>query len=336
MKAAICILLFVLVGYIQARITYDDVLKAEFELFKVEHKKSYDSKYEEQLRLQIFKDNKKLIDRHNKRYVAGEKTYKMGVNKFTDLTQEEFKISLLSSLNSNHSLEGIDYIYNPSAKDSVPKSIDWRTSGAVNPIKDQGQHCGSCWAFSAVGSLESQYFINKGRKVSLSEQNLVDCSRGFPYNNNGCSNGSTNGAFNYIWNNGIDTESSYPYEARDDDCRYNRNYIGAKISGTVHVESGNEDALASAVANKGPISVAVDVIYKFRHYSGGVFNEPSCSQHLNHGVVIIGYGTDSVGGDYWLVRNSWGKNWGEKGYIRMARNRNNQCGIANIPIFPLV
>ncbi|XP_062136109.1 procathepsin L-like [Drosophila sulfurigaster albostrigata] len=335
MKAAICILLFALVGYIQARITYDDVLDAEFELFKVEHKRSYDNEYEEQLRLQIFKDNKNLIDRHNKRYAAGEKTYKMGVNKFTDLTPEEFKISLLSSLNSNHSLEGIDYIYNPSAKDSVPKSIDWRTSGAVNPIKDQNP-CGSCWAFSAVGSLESQYFINEGRKISLSEQNLVDCSRGYPYYNRGCSGGWPIEAFQYIRYYGIDTESSYPYEARDDYCRYNRNYIGAKISGIVQIESGNEDALASAVANKGPISVCFTADSNFQHYRSGVFNDPSCSQPMNHCVVVIGYGTDPVGEDYWLVRNSWGENWGENGYIRMARNRNNQCSIASFATYPLI
>ncbi|XP_034104191.1 procathepsin L-like [Drosophila albomicans] len=335
MKAAICILLFVLVGYIQARITYDDVLDAEFELFKVEHKKSYDNEYEEQLRLQIFKDNKNLIDRHNKRYAAGEKTYKMGVNKFTDLTSKEFKRLMLTSLNTNHSQEGFDYIYNPSAKDSLPRSIDWRTSGAVNPIKDQGR-CGSCWAFSAIGSLESHYFIQKGKSVSLSEQNLVDCSRGYPYNNNGCSGGLPISALNYVKDNGgIDTESSYPYEGRNDYCHFKRNNIGAEVSAVVKVESGNEEALASAVANKGPISVGVDASL-FHLYEGGVFNEPLCTQQLNHGVVVIGYGTDPDEGDYWLVRNSWGENWGEKGYIRMARNRNNQCGIALYPVYPLV
>ncbi|XP_060653849.1 procathepsin L-like [Drosophila nasuta] len=335
MKAAICILLLVFVGYVQARITYDEVLDAEFELFKVEHEKSYDNEYEEQLRLQIFRDNKKLIDRHNKRYSAGEKTYKMGVNKFTDLTSKEFKRLMLTSLNTNHSQEGFDYIYNPSAKDSLPKSIDWRSSGAVNPIKDQGR-CGSCWAFSAVGSLESHYFIQKGKSVSLSEQNLVDCSRGYPYNNNGCSGGLPINALNYVKDNGgIDTESSYPYEGRNDYCHFKRNNIGAEVSAVVKVESGNEEALVSAVANKGPISVGVDASL-FHLYEGGVFNEPLCTQQLNHGVVVIGYGTDPDEGDYWLVRNSWGENWGEKGYIRMARNRNNQCGIALYPVYPLV
>ncbi|XP_034104190.1 procathepsin L-like [Drosophila albomicans] len=336
MKAAICILLFVFVGYVQARITYDDVLDAEFELFKVEHEKSYDNEYEEQLRLQIFKDNKKLIDRHNKRYVSGETTYKMGVNKFTDLTQEEFKRLMLTSLNTNHSQEGSDYIYKPSAKDSLPSSIDWRSSGAVNPVKYQGR-CGSCWAFSAVGSLESHYFIHKKRRVSLSEQNLVDCTRGYPYNNYGCSGGWPIEALKYVKDNGgIDTESSYPYEGRNDYCHYKRYNIGAQISGIVQIQSGNEDALASAVANKGPISVCINVDSNFQYYRSGVFNDPSCSQTVNHCVVAIGYGTDPVEGDYWLVRNSWGENWGEDGYIRMARNRNNQCGIALYPVYPLV
>ncbi|XP_062136110.1 procathepsin L-like [Drosophila sulfurigaster albostrigata] len=335
MKAVICILLFALVGFIQARITYDNLLNAEFELFKVEHKKSYDSEYEEQLRLKIFKDNKKLIDRHNKFYVAKKKTYKMGVNKFTDLTPEEFKRLMLPSLNTNHSLEGIDYIYNPSAKKNLPSEVDWRVKGAVNPVKDQGQ-CGSCWAFSAVGSLESQYFIHKGKSVSLSEQNLMDCSSDDPYDNDGCDGGSPIEALNYVKDNGgIDTESSYPYEETDDDCSYDEDDVGAQISGVSQIESGNEDALADAVANKGPISVCVDASF-FQNYEGGVLNEPSCSQDTDHAVVIIGYGTDPADGDYWLVRNSWGEDWGEDGYIRMARNCDNQCGIANSAIYPLV
>ncbi|XP_060653871.1 procathepsin L-like [Drosophila nasuta] len=326
MKAAICILLFVFAGYVQARITYDDVLDAEFELFKVEHEKSYDDEYEEQLRLQIFKDNKKLIDRHNKRYAAGEKTYTMGVNKFTDLTQEEFKMLLLPSPNSSHSLESIDYIYNPSAKDSLPSSIDWRRSGAVNPIKNQIP-CGGCWAFSAVGSLESQHFIHKGKTVFLSEQNLIDC----------CEGSRPIEALDYVKDNGgINTERSYPYKCMKHSCHYEKKNIGAEVSAVVQIQSGNEDALASAVANKGPTSVCINVDSNFQYYRSGVFNEPSCSQTINHCVVIIGYGTDSVGGDYWLVRNSWGEDWGENGYIRMARNRNNQCAIASYAVYPLV
>ncbi|XP_060653855.1 procathepsin L-like [Drosophila nasuta] len=332
MKAVI--LIIVLVAVVQAT-SLKDILKAEFNAFKLKHHKTYQDASEELKRLQIFVENKKLIDTHNKRYVAAEESYEMGVNKFSDMTPEEFKTLVLTNLNPADSQEGIDYIYNPSSYVNLPSSVDWRDWGAVNPVKNQGS-CASCWAFSAVGSLESHHFITSYQRVSLSEQNLVDCTRGYPYYNQGCSGGWPIEALNYVRDNGgINTASYYPYEGQDNTCRYNKNNIGSKISAVIQIASGNEAALASAVANKGPISVCVDASL-FQYYQSGVLNEPSCSQSVDHCVVIDGYGTDSVGGDYWLVRNSWGENWGEKGYIRMARNRNNQCAIASYAIYPLV
>ncbi|XP_034104195.1 procathepsin L-like [Drosophila albomicans] len=332
MKAVILILVLVTVVHATS---LKDILKDEFNAFKLKQHKIYKDSTEELKRLQIFVENKKLIDRHNKRYEAGKESYKMGVNKFTDLTQEEFKTLVLTNLNPADAQEGIDYIYNPSAKTSLPSSVDWRLSGAVNPVKNQGS-CGSCWAFSAVGSLESHNFINLNQRVSLSEQNLVDCTRGYPYYNQGCGGGWPIEALNYVRDNGgINTESSYPYEGEDKSCRYNKNNIGSKISAVIQIASGDEAALASAVAKKGPISVCVDASL-FQYYQSGVFNEPSCSQSTNHCIVVDGYGTDSVGGDYWLARNSWGENWGEIGYIRMARNRSNQCAIASYAIYPLI
>ncbi|XP_062136111.1 procathepsin L-like [Drosophila sulfurigaster albostrigata] len=332
MKAVILIL--VLVAVVQAT-SLKDILKAEFNAFKLKHHKTYKDSSEELKRLQIFVENKKLIDTHNKRYLAGEESYEMGVNKFSDMTPEEFKTRMLTNLNPEDAQEGIDNIYNTSAIASLPSSVDWRLSGAVNPVKNQGT-CAACWAFSAVGSLESHHFINSNQRVSLSEQNLVDCTRGYPYNNRGCTGGWPIKALNYVRDNGgINTASSYPYEGRDNTCRYNKNNIGSKISAVIQIARGNEAALASAVANKGPISVCLNAAL-FQYYKSGVLNNPSCSHSVDHSLVVIGYGTDSVGGDYWLVRNSWGENWGENGYIRMARNRNNQCAIASYAIYPVI
>ncbi|XP_034101930.1 cathepsin L-like [Drosophila albomicans] len=226
MKAVI--LIIVLVAVVQAT-SLKDILKAEFNAFKLKHhNKTYQDASEELKRLQIFVENKKLIDTHNKRYVAGEESYEMGVNKFSDMTPEEFKTLVLTNLNPADSQEGIDYIYNPSSYVNLPSSVDWRDWGAVNPVKNQGS-CASCWAFSAVGSLESHHFITSYQRVSLSEQNLVDCTRGYPYYNQGCSGGWPIEALNYVRDNGgINTASYYPYEGQDNTCRYNKNNIGSK------------------------------------------------------------------------------------------------------------
>ncbi|KAF5282972.1 hypothetical protein FQA39_LY04843 [Lamprigera yunnana] len=278
---------------------------------KVIHRKQYGSDMEEKFRMKIYMDNVRKIELHNQKYANKLVKYKLAVNKFADLLHHEF-VHIVNGFNRTNRLndvpnkfesESITFI--PPANVELPKNVDWREKGAVTPVKDQG-HCGSCWSFSATGALEGQHFRKSGKMVSLSEQNLVDCSGKF--GNNGCNGGLMDNAFKYIkYNHGIDTEKSYPYEALDDKCRFNPKNVGATDRGFVDIESGNEENLKAAVATVGPISVAIDAGHEsFQFYAEGVYEEPQCSPYnLDHGVLAVGYGTSPEGDDYWIVKNSW-------------------------------
>jgi len=223
----------------------------------------------------------------------------------------------------------------PPLNAQIPASVDWRTKGYVTGVKDQGQ-CGSCWAFSATGSLEGQWFHKTGKLLSLSEQNLVDCSG--DQGNEGCDGGLMDQAFTYMKEKGVESETDYPYTAEDGDCKYQPSKKVASDTGFVDIASGNETALTTAIATVGPISVAIDASAdSFQLYQSGVYNEPACSStELDHGVLAVGYNTDPTGGDYYIVKNSWGTDWGMKGYIWMSRNKDNQCGIATASSYPTV
>jgi cathepsin L len=323
-------------------VTLSDVIKEEWKSFKLEHRKHYQDETEERFRLKIFYENKHKIAKHNQLYAAGKVSYKLGLNKYADMLHHEFKQTMngfnytqyktLRAMGS--ALSGVTFI--TPAHVTLPKAVDWRTKGAVTSVKDQG-HCGSCWAFSTTGALEGQHYRKTGVLVSLSEQNLVDCSG--HYGNNGCNGGLMDNAFRYIKDNGgLDTEKSYPYEGIDDSCHFERSNIGATDRGFVDIPEADETKMMQAVATIGPVSVAIDASHEsFQFYSEGVYDEPTCdSQNLDHGVLVVGYGTDPDDKDYWLVKNSWGTTWGDGGYIKMARNKDNQCGIASASSYPLV
>uniref|UniRef100_A0A8U7NG25 Cathepsin S n=1 Tax=Corvus moneduloides TaxID=1196302 RepID=A0A8U7NG25_CORMO len=216
----------------------------------------------------------------------------------------------------------------------IPEALDWRDKGCVTEVKNQGA-CGSCWAFSAVGALEAQVKLKTGNLVSLSAQNLVDCSG--MYGNKGCAGGFMTEAFQYIIDNGgIESEESYPYTAQNGTCRYNASARAASCSRFVELPQGDEAALRDAVATVGPVAVAIDATRpSFFLYHSGVYDDPQCSQEVNHGVVVVGYGSlDNK--EYWLVKNSWGIHFGDAGYIRMIRNASNHCGIASYASYPLI
>ena len=318
-------------------ISHYEVVREEFESWKLLHQKTYLSAMEDLVRMKIFMENKAKIARHNQRAHFGSATFTMKMNHLGDqLTQEVtsnkngYRKGLLKKTSAaiGASFIAPDYL-------CVPEMVDWRQKGAVTEVKNQGQ-CGSCWAFSATGALEGQNFRKSGKLVSLSEQNLIDCSA--KYGNHGCHGGLMDFAFQYIKDNrGIDTEDSYPYEAEDDKCRFSKKNIGAVDVGFVDIPAGNEEALMKAVASVGPISVAIDASQEsFQFYAKGVYQEPSCTPDgLDHGVLVVGYGTED-GQDFWLVKNSWGTTWGDEGYIKMARNEKNMCGIASDASYPLV
>ncbi|KAG8256913.1 hypothetical protein J6590_059863 [Homalodisca vitripennis] len=300
---------------------------AQWELFKVAHEREYDTPEEEETRKNIFLENLQFVREHNENFENGEVSFDVEINKFSDLTTEEF-VTMMNGYKRLEEHERTGDAFDDSENVKLPKNVDWRKKGAVTEVKDQGI-CGSCWAFSATGSLEGQNYLKTKKLVSLSEQNLMDCSTA--EGNKGCRGGLMDNAFIYVKKNkGIDTEASYPYEGYKDTCRYNPKNKGATDNGYVGITSGSEKALQKAVATVGPISVAIDANHtSFKHYKSGVYKNPDCSSIvLDHGVLAVGYSSAKKGGAYWLVKNSWSSNWGMNGYVMMARNHNNMCGIA--------
>ncbi|KAL3882295.1 hypothetical protein ACJMK2_028657 [Sinanodonta woodiana] len=304
-------------------------------LFKIKHNKQYESTEEEAYRRSIFYEHMKQIYIHNEKYQKGEKSYWLGVNQFSDLNAEELKALHSGCMRTRVDLTGTNCsTFLPPHNVMLPDTVDWRQKGYVTPVKNQ-ELCGSCWAFSATGSLEGQIFRKTGKLLSLSQQQLVDCSDDFE--NDGCCGGQIDQAFEYIKMYGIETEDKYPYEAKNQQCMYNGTKVAAKNTGCVKIARDKESELQEAVATIGPISVAIDAKHNsFAYYSGGVYEEDQCSNtELNHAVLVVGYGTEN-GKDFWLVKNSWGEDWGDKGYMKIVRNKGNMCGIATYSSFPLV
>uniref|UniRef100_A0A8C5CN85 Cystein proteinase inhibitor protein salarin n=1 Tax=Gadus morhua TaxID=8049 RepID=A0A8C5CN85_GADMO len=323
------LLVSLLCGYAVAILSPE--LDKHWGLWKKMHNKVYSDQIEEFGRRRIWEENLDMINVHNLEATLGMHTYELAMNHLGDLTTEEASSSLMGTRVPDD-LERAMSNFTRVDDMSVPSSLDWRRKGLVTAVKDQGS-CGSCWAFSAVGSLEGQLKKTNGSLVSLSPQNLLDCSMRF--GNHGCHGGYIVGAFLYIIkNNGINSDAAYPYTGRIGSCKYDPKLKVASCSGYKFLPKGDEVALKHAIAMIGPISVAVDASRpKFLFYHHGVYRDHTCSHQVNHGVLAVGYGTEH-GRDYWLVKNSWGARYGEQGYIKMARNRHNQCGIALYACYP--
>jgi len=290
-----------------------------------------------EMRRNIFEANANFIEAHNART---DVSHKLKLNQYADWTHQEFKDLMLPRVSRPES-NGASHYHAVSGVE-LPTSIDWVTRGAVNPPKDQGV-CGSCWTFGSAGALEGAQFVKTGVLPSLSEQQIVDCAWlnwGGGGGDSGCDGGFAAPAFWWIQNNGgIATETSYPYLMQDHWCEASDTSSGVKVTGYVNVTSGSEQALMDAVANHGPVAIAIDAAHpEFEFYTSGVYYNPACKNDLDsldHEVLVVGYGTED-GQDYWLVKNSWSIYWGDKGFIKMSRNRGNNCGIATQATYPLV
>ncbi|XP_051922215.1 LOW QUALITY PROTEIN: cathepsin L 2-like [Hippocampus zosterae] len=279
-----------------------------YESWKVQHGVEFLGE-EDSFRRAIFEENMRVITEHN---AKADATYKMGVNQFSAMTSDEFVSTYLGYIEKEDKLLGISEDFEYDA------DIDWTDKGVLTDIKDQGR-CGSCWAFSATGALEAMAKAKTGELPSLSEQQLVDCSRS--YGNMGCNGGLMDSAFKYTRDHGITTESAYPYTAKDGSCK---SFTSAfKNAGFTDVRGCSN--LYTALAGR-PVSVAVDAT-NWSRYSSGVFN--NCGTRLNHGVLLVG-ATDQ----FWTIKNSWSTSsgWGERGFIRISRG--NTCGLCNQPSYP--
>jgi C1A family cysteine protease len=275
-------------------------------------------------RFNVFKANLDIIREHNSKNMS----YTMGMNEFGDMTWEEFRASYIGgykprtdSVRSKFA-NSVETRPTPS---TVPASLDWRNNNGhsyVTPVKNQGQ-CGSCWSFSTTGSVEGAHAIATGTLVSLSEQQLMDCS--VPEGDHGCNGGLMDDAFEFIIKNGgICSEASYPYKGVNGKCQPCT--AVAKITSYTDNPSKNENNLMTLI-QQGPISIAIEADQNaFQFYKSGVFSA-ACGQNLDHGVLIVGYGTLSSK-NYWIVKNSWGASWGDAGYILMVRGKD-ECGLAN-------
>ncbi|XP_047314462.1 cysteine proteinase COT44-like [Impatiens glandulifera] len=308
-----------------------------YKKWMIEHGKVYNGIEESEKRFNIFKDNLVFIDAHN----SENRTYKVGLNVFADLTDEEYRSYYLGmkydARRQSVQSKMASQRYAASSAEILPESVDWRTKGAVSPIRNQGQ-CASCWAFSAISTVESINQIVTGQLIDLSEQELIDCDRSV---NTGCKSGRQVNAFKFITSNGgIDTEKDYPYLEADGTC--NATKMKSKVVSIDGYEEilprNNENSLKKAVAHQ-PISVGIEAYGKaFKNYVSGIFTG-ICGTSLDHAVVVVGYGSEK-GLDYWIVRNSWGSKWGESGYLRIQRNNfpggigKGKCGIAMFASYP--
>ena len=298
-----------------------------FEHYKAEFGKTYTGA-EHEARKAAFADNLRKIHEHNADTTS---TWKMGVNEHADLTPKEFAARFLAAkgglfephaaFTAEHQAVFRAHHANDVPVTDLPGAMDWRTKNVVTPVKNQGG-CGSCWAFSTAETLESHIAIQTGKLMTFAPQEFVSCAPNPDKcgGTGGCQGSTQWLGFKYAEAAGITLEDSYPYTARTGTCDESKIKPVANITGYVRLPANNYTALMNAVANVGPVAISATA-EPWQLYDSGVY-DGRCGTDVDHAIQLVGYGSDSVNGkasDYWLVRNSWGGSWGEKGYIRIAR-----------------
>ncbi|KAG6585563.1 Cysteine protease RD19A, partial [Cucurbita argyrosperma subsp. sororia] len=314
----------------------DRLLTAEqhFQNFKLKFGKTYATDEEHDYRFRIFKANLRKAKRHQKLDPGAVH----GVTQFSDLTEDEFRKNFV----------GVNRLRLPAdaqkapilPTDNLASDFDWRDHGAVTPVKNQGS-CGSCWSFSAVGALEGANFLSTGQLVSLSEQQLVDCDHECDPEeagacDAGCNGGLMNSAFEYILKaGGLEREEDYPYTGKDrGPCKFQNAKIAASVS-NFSVISLDADQIAANLLKNGPLAIGINAAF-MQTYMKGVSCPYICSKrNLNHGVLLVGYGSAGYAPirfkekPYWIIKNSWGENWGENGYYLICKGKN-ICGVESM------
>lgn len=315
----------------------DEEGPTEWQIWKSRYGISYDELDDMERRV-IWEGNKQLIEENNRRFLMGMKSFSMAMNRYGDLTQQEYRVLQGAKMNAQFVKRGKEVSarrLRNIARHLDGYAVDYRNMGFVTEVKDQG-FCGSCWAFSTTGAIEAQLYKKTGQLISLSEQNLVDCSKSF--GTYGCSGAWMANAYDYVVSNGLESSNTYPYTSVDTQpCFYDSRLAVAHIRDYRFIPRGDEQAMADALATIGPITVAVDADHaSFLFYSSGIYDEPNCNpNNLNHAVLLVGYGSQE-GQDYWIIKNSWGTGWGEGGYMRIIRNGQNACGLASYALYPIL
>jgi len=299
----------------------------QFEEYVVKFEKTYVVNSTEWVQRQAtFLLNSAEIARHN---AIPSVSYKKAINQFTDMSKEEFNSFLGYNKPQGRTFQGVSQVPAPvfhKAVKDLPASVDWRTKGIVTPVKNQGG-CGSCWAFATTETLESHAakLTTPPTLLVLSPQQLVSCAPNPKHcgGTGGCEGSTAEIAYDYLATSGGQTkESLIPYTARDSKCEYDptKTPPAAAVTGFVKLPENNYTALMNAIAEIGPIAISVEAD-TWSSYGSGILPPDGCNlgnTDIDHAVQLVGYGTDA-GTDYWIVRNSWGRGWGESGYIRLKR-----------------
>ena len=344
----ICLLAVVLIFAFVIILIRKSCDENEWHQFKHNFNRTFETKHEEEKREKIFCKTLQTIARHNVDFQHDKVSFMMGINKFADMTFKEFhdlyapdflsvKVSDDVHEKAARPVELIMTTLSSEEVDNVPKNFDWCDRGAVTKAKDQGT-CGSCYAFAAIGALESRWYIETGNLTEFSVQEIIDCTAS--YLNENCQGGIVSQVIAYVTNHGINLATDYPYEGKFGNCSKKKNKINFKLKGYgIAIANDNSDSddkvLKSTLVTQGPLAIFLNIDHEsFMRYASGVYFEPKCGNRTTHASLLVGYENE---GDqaFWIVKNSFGSQWGEDGFIKIARNKGNDCAVRKFGVFPV-